>query len=569
MAQKSYEILLAIGGKLESSLTKSASAASKALQGIQKSGEKVSKGVSGGFGVVKGAALGLASTLAGGAGLFEVVNKAVEAGDATYELSKKMGITNQEALGLSRVLKVTDTSADAVTGTMMRLDKGVESAGTKGNATSKALAEFGVKLTDTHGKLLPMTDQLQALADGYQRAATNGNEEAYAAQVLGNRGKDLIPMLANYKDAAEAASKVKGIVPIDPVAAHKMKEDLTALKMQVSMFGMAIASALLPVAQAILPTLMTLFQQLAAVIAAHRAQITGAINGIVSVIKGIAGAVASVASFVMPIISGFLDKIFGPQAQGPIKKFVGSLSFVKDAIVGIFSGNKGKTKSALTALGFSPAEVQKIQAIITGLKQFLQQALPQYAQLVMQNFGIIAQTVKTVWPTVRQVIVTVVQAVLTMMRAAWPAIVAYVQTAQVVIKQVIQTAWPIIKAIIQTVLTYIVPFVVDMFTKIAAFIKSVMPAIQTIITVVLTTIRAVWTVIWPVLKAVVIPIFLAISTGIKVAMDIIMGVISVALNLITGRGGVSIVIPASNITIVSKAKSGFEAIKKSVYFTSP
>ena len=221
---------------------------------------------------LKNAVIGLAAAAAGGAGLFSVAEGAINAGDAAYQLSEKLHMSATDAGLLNKELTLADTNADAFTGTMIRLDKGVEGAGKKGNATTKALAEYGVTLTDSKGKLLSYNDQLKALADGYQKAAASGNEEAYTSQVLGSRGKDLVGILSNYNDVATQASKVKGI-GIDPEQAHKVKMEMEALSMQVKQLGYTFGNALIPIVAQVLPPLQTGFTNLAQSIKDHQKDI--------------------------------------------------------------------------------------------------------------------------------------------------------------------------------------------------------------------------------------------------------------------------------------------------------
>ena len=221
---------------------------------------------------LKNAVIGLAAAAAGGAGLFSVAEGAINAGDAAYQLSEKLHMSATDAGLLNKELTLADTNADAFTGTMLRLDKGVEGAGKKGNATTKALAEYGVTLTDSKGKLLSYNDQLKALADGYQKAAASGNEEAYTSQVLKSRGKDLVGILGNYNDVATQASKVKGI-GIDPEQAHKVKMEMEALSMQVKQLGYTFGNALIPIVAQVLPPLQTGFTNLAQNIKDHQKDI--------------------------------------------------------------------------------------------------------------------------------------------------------------------------------------------------------------------------------------------------------------------------------------------------------
>lgn len=196
-----------------------------------------------------------------GAGLFNLVKGAVDAGEAVYQMSGKLHIGTDEAGNLSRMLKLTDVDSQSFISTMIRLDRGVETAGKNGNSTTNALKEFNVSITDSNGKLLPMNQQLAALAKGYQEAAKAGNEEAYVSQVLGARGAALVPILRDYAEAAEAASRVKTI-GIDPDQAHELSIELKVLQMESSQLGNAMGAALMPVAKEVAPMVIEGMQEI-------------------------------------------------------------------------------------------------------------------------------------------------------------------------------------------------------------------------------------------------------------------------------------------------------------------
>lgn len=83
------------------------------------------------------------------------------------------------------MFSLTGTDIHAITPLFARLDKQIETAGEKGNATTDAMARFGITLQDEAGNLLPINEQLAQLAKGYQQAAASGQEEAYTAEVPG------------------------------------------------------------------------------------------------------------------------------------------------------------------------------------------------------------------------------------------------------------------------------------------------------------------------------------------------------------------------------------------------
>lgn len=256
-----------------------------------------SAGISGALSTVKSAVLGLGATIASGGGLFALADSAVNAGNSVYELAQKMHLPTDQAALLNRELNLSNTDSGSFISTMTKLDKGLESAGSKGNSTTDALKAFGVTLTDGHGKLLPMNQQLANLASAYQNAAANGNDEAFVAQVLGNRGVALTGILEDYNDVAAQANKTKGI-GIDPNEAHQVALEVQTVKSQVSILGTTVGSAVLPIVVQAFPPIQSALANLATTIKTHQGQIQSFAQVIGGVIVTITQGVAGILNFI-------------------------------------------------------------------------------------------------------------------------------------------------------------------------------------------------------------------------------------------------------------------------------
>ncbi|MDF2804951.1 MAG: phage-like protein, partial [Anaerocolumna sp.] len=311
---------------------------------------------------LRNAFLGITATLAGAGGLIKFTEGAINAGDNAYKLSQKLHVSTTEAAGLNKMLSIAGVDAQPVISTFTKLDgalgkQAASSAKSKAsaldlqkahldvdkatkslnetmakypkgstqvqsaqlalstaneklqktmsggeqltNATAISLNKYGVSLTDAQGKLLPIPKQLDALAAGYKKASDAGNEEAFTADVLGNKGQQLIPLLENYTEAKEQASKVKGI-GIDPKQAHETAEQLKVLKMQVAATGGVMAKALIPLVQQLLPPLIKLFQNLTVEIKAHKTDLDNLIKTSIEIGEAL-------GTKVMPILKAVFD----------------------------------------------------------------------------------------------------------------------------------------------------------------------------------------------------------------------------------------------------------------------
>lgn len=210
---------------------------------------------------------------AGGAfGLGELISSAVQAGDAIYTLSSRLGVSASEAGQLSRVLKLTGGDVNSAATAIMRLDKTFSSAGSAGNKARETLKNYGVSLTDASGKLLPLNQQLENLAGGYKEAKKNGQEQAFLMDTLGVKGMALAQTLDQYTDAARAASKVQG-VGLDPKEMHELSQQMKVMQMETSQVKLAFVAALAPVAQDIFPQIISGLTKTAKFLAENKTQV--------------------------------------------------------------------------------------------------------------------------------------------------------------------------------------------------------------------------------------------------------------------------------------------------------
>ena len=205
-------------------------------------------------------------------GLSSFTDSAVKAGNSAYMLANRLNLSTAEAGNLNKVLGMADIDAKTFTSTMIRLDKSVQTAGEKGNATTEALNKFKVELKNSDGSLKNYSQQLEELAKGYQNASKAGEEEAYTAEVLGARGAELIPVLQQYTELQQSASKVKSI-GIDPKMAHEATLNMKTLNMQAGQLKNALGSALMPIVNAVAPKLIEQMGDIAEFIADHQEEV--------------------------------------------------------------------------------------------------------------------------------------------------------------------------------------------------------------------------------------------------------------------------------------------------------
>ena len=225
----------------------------------------------------------IAGIMAGGFGLTSMIEGSVKAGEAVYQLSQRYQITTKEASEMNRILKITGSDADTAAKTIMRLDKALSGNSAEGKKARDTLELFGVSLTDANGKILPMNQQLAELAKGYRAAADAGYGQEYVMNTLGVRGLALISVLQNYNEAAEVASKVKGI-GLNPEEMHKASLQLKEMELQFGQLKLASGAAITPLVMELLPQLLPYLQESAVWINKNKNEIASTAKTLVQIV---------------------------------------------------------------------------------------------------------------------------------------------------------------------------------------------------------------------------------------------------------------------------------------------
>lgn len=225
-----------------------------------------------------------AAALAGaGFGFTQLISGAVEAGSRIHDLTETMGISAAEASMFSRTVAIAGGDIQTASTALMKLDKTLTGGGTAAEKVQIMLQAVGVSLQDSNGKLLPVNQQLEALAEGYQKAAKAGYQQEFIMNTLGAKGLALAGTLREYAEAKEQAAKISGI-GLDPEEMDRLSKELTALKMQASSIGLATGAALAPIVEAYLPYIMTGLSNTAKFLAANKDEIVDITRNVVAFI---------------------------------------------------------------------------------------------------------------------------------------------------------------------------------------------------------------------------------------------------------------------------------------------
>lgn len=248
-------------------------------------------GTSDSLGSLIGKFSSLATLAAGGFGFFSLIDSAVKAGESAYNLSERLGVSAAEAGKFSKILSLTGSNVDVASTAIMRMDKTLTSGGKSAESMNAIFNSVGVSMTDTHGKLLPLNEQLAQLAKGYKTAEEAGRGQEYLLETLGSRGLALADTLRDYDEAAEKAGKIKG-VGLDPAKMHEINDELELVKMQAGQLGVAFGSVLAPIVGQYIPPLVKGLGEVASWLAKNKEEVGEVTEGVLTFIAVYKGLMA-------------------------------------------------------------------------------------------------------------------------------------------------------------------------------------------------------------------------------------------------------------------------------------
>ena len=312
-------------GRMVSSIINGASASSVIAQGAS------DLGILGFMAGPWGKAIGVATAV--GAGITAMAKSAMTAGNAVYNLAQKMHTTNSEAARMNMVFKLAGADVNAAVPAIIRLDKAVQSAGEEGNDTTRILSAFGVSLKDTSGNLLPVNQQLIALAEGYRNAAAAGLESEFVSQVLGARGAELVPVLKEMTDLQQRAARIPTTGLLNPEKAHQMNLEWNEMKVSLGQLTGAIGAAFMPIVADMMPEVNDAIETLVKGIKDNKSEI----EAVVETLGSIGGVTIDACKLAGEALDGLGINLktagtLANFAKAEIKDLRGTLADVKETL---------------------------------------------------------------------------------------------------------------------------------------------------------------------------------------------------------------------------------------------
>ncbi|MBN2118514.1 MAG: hypothetical protein JW730_18215 [Anaerolineales bacterium] len=226
---------------LEDQVIRSTKRASSGMDGMTASMVK---------GVLAGNALFYAAKKA-----FDMLKKftlgAIETQDMMAKTAQKLGMTVEEFSSLHHVSELAGMSTEQFSSAVGLLSKNMLEASRSNNIYRKAFQALGIEYKNTDGSLRGANDVLEQIADQFRAMPDNATKTAFAMELLGRSGKEMIPFLnqgsAAIRDARTEAGQLGRVISAEAGrAAEHFNDNLTRLKGAVEGLSFKVAEYLLP-----------------------------------------------------------------------------------------------------------------------------------------------------------------------------------------------------------------------------------------------------------------------------------------------------------------------------------
>lgn len=199
-----------------------------------------------------------AKMLAGALGLYlsadafaGFIKGQIDAQDALFKTSQKIGISVEDLSKLSYAAKLADVDAKQLQIGLVKLSKGMVEASNGTGDVYKGLSAMGIAVKNADGTLKSSSQVLNEISDKFSTYEDGANKTALAVQYFGKAGADLIPLLNGgskaIREAGDELERFGGVVKEKAAKeAEAFNDNLTRLGTLASIVGKDIANGITP-----------------------------------------------------------------------------------------------------------------------------------------------------------------------------------------------------------------------------------------------------------------------------------------------------------------------------------
>jgi TP901 family phage tail tape measure protein len=175
------------------------------------------------------------------------------------------GLSAEAVQQFTFAVEMTGGSAESAATTITRLEKNMAEAATGTGQAALAFKDLGIQVTDSNGKIRPLQSVLGDLAEKFKNSNDGATKTAYALQLMGRGGAELIPVLNKGKEGLEELNeeleKTGGRLTSGQLEAFQRLDDgIKMMNKSWEGFKLAVASLFEPAAEKIVQWLTKIIQ---------------------------------------------------------------------------------------------------------------------------------------------------------------------------------------------------------------------------------------------------------------------------------------------------------------------
>ncbi|MGH9643681.1 MAG: hypothetical protein ACRD3Q_14815, partial [Terriglobales bacterium] len=197
-------------------------------------------------GIVAGIGAGVATAVVA------VAESTAKQAEELSKLSQSYGVSIEEVSSLRVAAKLTGVDIDTLTMGFGRLARSAAQVASTGMGPAAiAFQALGVSVTDSNGKLRPMSDLMGDVAQKFSTMQDGTTKTALAMQLFGKSGAAMIPLLNQGRDGLAEMNKIAGQMGLtltekDAESAKLLAEQMELLELKSTAFKEQLVSGVIP-----------------------------------------------------------------------------------------------------------------------------------------------------------------------------------------------------------------------------------------------------------------------------------------------------------------------------------
>jgi len=179
------------------------------------------------------------------------IKSSIDAADAMYMMSQKVGIATDTLSKLAYAAKLSDVGTEDLGTSLGKLNKNIAETARGTGEAQEAFKAMGIDVKDSNGKIKETDAILLEVAEKFSTYSDGANKSALAMALFGKAGANMIPFLNNGKAGIEAMGqelqRLGGVILPDAAKqANEFNDNLDRMQVSFNSVAMVIGNKVIP-----------------------------------------------------------------------------------------------------------------------------------------------------------------------------------------------------------------------------------------------------------------------------------------------------------------------------------